>query len=346
MDAGVALGLGLAVAAGTLCGTFAAPMKRVRGWNWENTWSMFSLWGCVVLPWVLAWATVPHLGDVILGVSPLTLLWVFLFGAGWGVANAGFGVGLKLLGMAMGMAIVLGLNNAIGTILPLVIFHPEDLVKPEGIAIIVAVAVMIVGIIVCALAGARKEKTLSAAASVAGRTHLGQFGKGLALCVVSGCLGPMFNFAMIFGEPLKTRAADLGASPFGAPNAIWCIGLLGGFCTTMVYCLYLKSANRSWKLYAAPAGGINWLLTFLMGVMWFGGVALYGVAATRLGKQYGPSLGWPILQSMAVIGGNLVGLLSGEWKGAGRASLALMGAGLALLLAGIAIVGWASFGTS
>jgi L-rhamnose-H+ transport protein len=159
------LGLTLGIIAGTLLGSFALPMKRIREWKWENVWTMYSVWALIILPWCLAWYTVPRLSEVFTSAPPRTILMVLLFGAGWGVANVGFGVGLRLLGMALGMAIVLGMNNALGAILPIILFHPADLAQPAGLAIAVAVFVMLLGIIVCALAGAQKEMVLKAEAS-------------------------------------------------------------------------------------------------------------------------------------------------------------------------------------
>ena len=159
------------------------------------------------------------------------------------------------------------------------------------------------------------------------------------VCLIAGVFGSMFNFAVIAGQPLTQRAAELGATPLGAPNATWCIMLPGGFLTTIAYCAYLKFANRSWKLYAAQGAGINWTFTFLMGLMWFAGVVLFGVAVTKLGPL-GPSIGWSIIQAMAVVSGNFWGLATGEWKGAGRTALGLMTIGLALLLVGIAVIGY------
>jgi L-rhamnose-H+ transport protein len=339
MDVQAGLGATLAIVAGILLGSFALPMKKIRQWNWENTWAMFSVWALIVLPWLLAWQTVPHLVEVFSDAAPTTLLWVLLFGAGWGVANVGFGVGLRLLGMSLGMAIVLGLNNALGAILPIVQEHKLD--TPAGMAILTAVAVMISGIIFCALAGAQKEKVLRAADSSASQTQERQFVKGLIVCLMAGVFGAMFNFALIAGKPLEERAVELGATSLNAPNATWCIALFGGFVTTIAYCAYLKSSNKTWRLYAAPSTGLNWVFTFLMGLMWFAGVALFGMAVTKLG-DFGPSIGWPIIQSMAVASGNFWGLLTGEWKGAGRTALILMGVGLVLLFVGIVIIGYSS----
>ena len=241
---------------------------------------------------------------------------MLLFGAGWGVANVGFGIGLRLLGMALGMAIILGMNNALGAILPILLFHPNDLRQPAGMAIMCAVFVMLLGICFCALAGAKKDRVRQELPS---GTHANrrQFSKGLMVCLLSGVLGAMFNFALIAGKPLEERAIDSGAMPSNASNATWCIALFGGFLATLVYCLYLKSKNRSWRLYALENSRANWLLTFLMGAMWFGGVVLFGMAVTKLGRL-GPSIGWPLIQSMAVASGNFWGLVTGEWKDAGR----------------------------
>jgi len=74
-----------------------------------------------------------------------------------------------------------------------------------------------------------------------------------------------------------------------------------------------------------------------MGIMWFGGVALYGTAVMNLGKL-GASIGWPVIQSMAVLSGNVVGIFSGEWKGAGRRPFTTMLLGLTLLVVGILVI--------
>jgi L-rhamnose-H+ transport protein len=332
------LGLALGLGSGVLLGSFALPMKRIRQWNWENIWTMFSFWALIVLPWALAWWTVPQLLEVIGQAESTTLLKVFLFGAGWGVANVGFGVGLRLLGMALGMAIVLGLNVALGSLLPILVEQPKGDAKSAVTGIITAVAVMIVGIIVCALAGAVKEKALRKADSSVAQTDQRQFGKGLTVCLIAGFFGAMFNFAVVAGQPLNYQAVVLGANPLYAPNVIWCIMLPGGFAVTIAYCAYLKSANRSWKCYSAPGSGINWIFTFVMGLAWFAGVVLFGVAVTKLGP-YGPSIGWSIIQAMAVTSGNVWGLVTGEWKGAPRRAVGLMAVGVGLLLAGIVIIG-------
>ncbi len=45
------------------------------------------------------------------------------FGAGWGLANIGFGLGLKMVGLSVGTAIMLGLSNTLGALMPLVLYQ-------------------------------------------------------------------------------------------------------------------------------------------------------------------------------------------------------------------------------
>lgn len=52
----------------------------------------------------------------------------------------------------------------------------------------------------------------------------------------------------------------------------------------------------------------------------------------------GTSVGWALMQSLAILTGNLAGLFSGEWRDASPASRRTMWLGLSCLLAGVFIV--------
>lgn len=338
----VSTGIFLGVLAGVFLGSFAFPMKKVKIWQWEHTWILFSLWATVVLPLIMAVITIPNLMTVYTDTSTKVLITVFSFGALWGIANIGYGMGLKMIGLAMGTAIVLGLSNAIGAIFPIILFTPEKLLEPVGITLCIAVAIMVVGIVVCALAGLKREKALnSVTESTADAKKKSEFIKGLIICVVAGVFGAMFNFALISGKPIEIAAIGLGASPMQAANPTWVIALTGGFVVTLAYCVYLWVKNNNIKLFFSRGTGVNWALTLGMGVMWYAGVTIYGMSVSKLGIL-GASIGWPVIQSMAVGSGNFWGIVTGEWKGSGKAPLRLMITGLLVLVVGIVIVGIAA----
>jgi L-rhamnose-H+ transport protein len=338
----IGIGITLGILAGVLLGTFALPMKKIKTWQWEHTWVMYSFWGTILLPLILALFTVPNLFAVYTQTPTSILVVVLLFGVGWGVANIAYGIGLKMVGLAIGTAIVLGLNNAIGTILPIIIYKPGQFLQPVGLTITTGVLVMILGIIICAIAGSKRDKILNLPTSESSKaTKKSSFGKGLIICLVAGSFGPLFNFALISGKPMEAIAVKLGTNPVNASNPTWIIALSGGFIITLIYCIYLFKTNKNFKLFSASGTGINWIYTLLMGLGWYGGVAIYGMAVTKLGNL-GASLGWPIIQSMAVGSGNFWGIVTGEWKGTGKLPLRYMFSGLGLLLVGIIIIGIAA----
>ena len=333
------LGTALALLSGVLLGTFAAPMKRIRGWSWENTWLGYCFWSLVVFAWSFGFATVPGLVAVLLDTPRGALLPVFLYGAGWGTGCLLFGLALHFSGLALGTAIVLGLNNALGALLPIALSHSEQFRTAAGQMLATGVCVMLTGVGLCAWAGSVKESTSEPDRKLAGRDRVR---KGVLLAIVAGVLATMFNFALIAGDGLRQAAERAGTRPAYANNAVWCVSLAGGFVVNAAYCGYLLFKRGSWSNFAAKAPWRNSMLSFGMGGMWMGGVAVYGSAVSQLGSL-GPSVGWALIQSTAIMAGSLMGLITGEWHGTGGRFRLLMAAGLAVLFAGMALVSASAF---
>ncbi len=342
MGGSIFLGFAFGIISGIFSGSFALPMKFTKKWQWENTWVVHSAWSLLIIPWAIALITIPSLFSVYKAVPAGTMLLVFLFGFGWGIGGVLFGMGLDIVGLALGTAIMMGLINALGSLLPLVFFHPEDLLKPVGLLIIAGVLVMLVAIVICAIAGFQKEKALSASKTEEKSSEMKKpFAVGLTICVVSGVLSPMLNFAFVFGDKIREEAVALGASLTNAPNAIWSIALLGGLIVNIGYCTYRLSRNKTWGLFKAGGTKSYWIFTFLMAFMWMASIMFYGMAAANLGKL-GPSLGWPIFMGVAILAGNAWGIITGEWKGTGSKPIIINTAGIVLLLVGLGLIGLAS----
>ena len=77
-----------------------------------------------------------------------------------------------------------------------------------------------------------------------------------------------------------------------------------------------------------------------MAFMWMASIMFYGMAAANLGKL-GPSLGWPIFMGVAIIAGNVWGIITGEWKNTGSKPIMINAAGILLLLVGLGLIGLA-----
>src|SRR6266478_7155493 len=170
MSGNVVSALAVVILAGILNGSFAAPMKRMTGWQWENSWLVFAVSGLLVFPWIITFATVPKVTNICAGSSPSTLIKVLLFGLLWGVGATLFGLGISRVGLALGFALILGITASFGSLLPLAILHPEQLSDHRGLGLMLGTAVMTVGLVFLARAGRIRERDRAQVSSASGFT--------------------------------------------------------------------------------------------------------------------------------------------------------------------------------
>lgn len=326
-------GMGLVVIAGICAGIFALPFNANKKWEWENNWIIWSVVALVIGPWLVSFATVPNLLELYRVESDVLYL-VLLFGIIWGVGAILWGLGMHYLGIALSVPIMAGLNNSVGTLMPIVIRNPAELLEPTGLQIISGVVVLLVGILIVSYAGTLKEKILNK--GQAEQASGNRFLIGIGICIAAGLIGPMINFGFVFGEPLRMRAIEFGASATFSSNAIWSIVLTGGFIANFGYCIYLLKKNKTAVRFKQVNKGY-WLLAALAGVLWYASVMFYGMGSTNLGKL-GASVGWATMQSLAIISANVVGLLIGEWAGVGRKPVGVMSVGVTFLAIGVGII--------
>jgi L-rhamnose-H+ transport protein len=332
MGGNVAWGLAVVVLAGIVNGSFAAPMKRMSAWRWENSWLIFAFSGLIVFPWIINFATVPHVLQVYAGVSFSTFLKVISFGLLWGAGATLFGLGISRVGLALGFAIILGITASFGSLIPMAILHPADLLLKRGVALIAGTIVMVLGLVLLALAGRTRERDMGA--NTVGRSG---FATGLIICIFSGIFSSMLNFSFVFGDELRLQALRAGASNAMAANPIWALTVTGGFVANFLYCVYLLNKNRTWKVFREGNPLIQWPLGISMGLLWFGGTVIYGIGAASLGSL-GNILAWPIFMTLDIIVALFWGAVSGEWKGASRRALVYNWGGVIVLLIAIAVI--------
>jgi L-rhamnose-H+ transport protein len=332
MTAATWFGLALTLLAGLLAGNCMLPMKFVRRWQWENTWLIFTLVSLVFCPWLLAIILVPGLGHVYASLPPREFAVPLLFGFGWGIAQALFGLSVVRLGLALSYAIIIGLGASLGTLIPLFFSHGEVVGTVKGALILSGVGVMIAGIVVASIAGRQRER-----AARAGETtrFTGSYRLALLTAIVCGLAAPMINFAFAFGQSIADAAVRQGVPPERAAYAVWPVALTGGLLPNLGYSVYLLHTRRTWKhfWFALPEGG----LATLMGVFWMGSMAVYGVSSVHLGVL-GTSVGWALFQIFMIMTANASGLLTGEWRGAPASAVRRLGIGLLLLAVATAII--------
>ena len=329
------IGFLLLVAGGLMNASFAVPMKYTRRWAWENTWMVWTFFALVLLPALVAFVTLPDLAAVY-RASNVTLLWhVAVFGAGWGLAQVFFGIAVDAIGIALTFSLVLGTSAAVGALIPLLMLHPEKIGTIAGHLLLLGIALLLVGVAICAVAGSLRDRP--AAGDIVPRKNPTP---GLILAILCGALASFQNFGLAFGSPLVNIAIQHGANPSNASNAVWLPLLMAGAIPNLLYCVFLLKKNATAGKFM-NAGLGHWFLAFVMGSFWLGSLLLYGASISRLGSL-GPAVGWPLYMSLIVVAASLLGIVTGEWKHSGRRPLAIQLAGVGTLIAAIVILAGAS----
>ncbi len=336
------IGIILAIIAGVINGSFAVPTKYAKIWKWENIFAVFGLFGMVVFPWIVVYLTIPHAGEVYSGVAPKSLLLTIAFGVGFGLAQIFFGLGIAAIGMALNFAIAIGISTVLGSLVPLLVLHRERMFTAQGGMLFLGVLLILVGIIGCSVAGKMKDQH-SEAADPRPRESAAipmSFKAGLIICILAGLGSPLINFALAFGAPLLTRAAEQGAALTSQANVIWAPVNTAAFIPFILYCMFLWKKNNTGRLFRAAGTGLNWLYGAMMGALWFGSTVIYGAVSARLGDM-GPVLGWPLFMSAIIIASNIWGLATGEWRGSGAKALNTMFGSIFFLILGFAALAYA-----
>ena len=327
------LGFLLVLLAGLLQGTFILPMTLVRRWSWEHTWATFSLFGMVVFNWMITLLFVPNIFAVYAASPPRDLAILALFGLGWGVGAVLFGLGMARLGMALGYPIIMGVIASLGALIPMMVFFPGTLFTPRGLVLLAGTLIVILGIVVCSMAGSRRVPSAAESNAIPSDALTA----GLAIAVLAGILSCLPNVGMAFAKNVTGVAETFGISHASSGNTVWALLFTLGSVANLSYCLALMIRNKTLRQYWNSETPRNLGLSALMALMWIGSFYLYGAGAARLGR-WGLVAGWPLFISISIIIGNIWGLWRGEWQAASASARRLLNFGLVILIAAVIVV--------
>jgi L-rhamnose-H+ transport protein len=339
------LGLLLGLFSGVMTGSFSLPMKKTTRWSWEATWLIWSICSLLIIPWMIAFITVPDVLDIFGDAKLTDIILVFIFGLCWGLGAVFFGQSIAMIGISLAFALCIGLATALGSLIPM-LKDPQVFQTAAGMWSTAGIFVMILGVAVCAFAGHYKEKKLqptgqsSEPVSEDSRARYGsRMMLGLILAILGGIFSSMLNFAFNFSGSIKDASLSLGASETSASDPVWALTLLGGLTTNVIYCSALLCRNKTWSDYRKDNTLSHWFLAALMGAIWMPSIALYGRAAVMMG-DLGGSAGWGLYMGIVIVISNFWGFVTGEWRGVRGRPVRLMAFGIALLLAAILLIGY------
>jgi len=335
---------------GLASASFYVPYRKVRHWSWEIFWLTGGVFSWLLAPWIFAYFRTNDLAGVLSATPSSVWVWCYFFGLLWGFGGLTFGLTMRYLGLSLGMAVVLGLTAAFGTLMPPLIsgeLLSKLIYEPHGQIILLGLAVCLIGIAVIGSAGRSKERDLTPEAQ---RAAIAEFDlrKGILVAIFSGIMSACFAYGLAAGEPVRQLTLAAGTPAIWQGLPVLCIVLLGGATTNFIWCAYLIARNRTAREFVGGAGPAadgaapppllrNYLLCALAGTAWYFQFFFYTMGESQMGK-YGFS-SWTLHMASIIIFSSLWGFALKEWRGASRRTLTLVFTGLALLVGSTIIIG-------
>ncbi len=246
-----AVGVFLHWLGGLASGSFYVPYRGVKRWAWETFWLAGGIFSWIIAPWFLGMLVTKDLVAVLLQTPHSTLFWTFFFGLLWGVGGLTFGLTMRYLGLSLGMAVVLGLCAAFGTVMPPIFrgqFVTQVLGTNSGRVILLGIGFCLLGIAAAGLAGVLKERAMS---SEQEQAIIKEFAlkKGVAVATLSGVMSACFAYGLAAGDPIKTLTLKHGTPVLWQGLPVLVVLLIGGFTTNFIWCVALNIRNKTGHQY-------------------------------------------------------------------------------------------------
>ena len=238
---------------GLASGSFYVPYRGVKRWSWETYWLVGGVFSWIIAPWILAGLLTKDL-IAVLGATPgSNIFWCYFFGLLWGIGGLTFGLTMRFLGLSLGMAIVMGLCAAFGTLMPPIFrgqFVTQVLGTNSGRVILLGIAICLLGIAIAGLAGVYKERSMPIQQQ---QVAIEEFNlkKGFAVAVLSGVMSACFAYGLAAGDPIKDLTMRHGTSPLWQGLPVLVVVLLGGFTTNFIWTVLLNIRNKTGHEYLA-----------------------------------------------------------------------------------------------
>ncbi len=242
---------------GLASGSFYVPYRGVKGWGWETFWLVGGFFSWLIAPWFLAGLLTKDLIPVLREAPASSLFWACFFGLLWGVGGLTFGLTMRFLGLSLGMAMVLGLCAAFGTLMPPIFsgeFMSHVVGTTSGRVILLGIVVCLIGIAVAGLAGIAKEKNMSTAEKQAVIKEF-DLKKGTGVALLSGVMSACFAYGLAAGDPIKAITLKHGTPVLWQGLPVLIVVLVGGFTTNFIWCVWLNFRNRTGYQYFSTKPG-------------------------------------------------------------------------------------------
>jgi hypothetical protein len=340
MELTAVFGVLLVVFAGLGTGTFAWPMKLMRRFKFEQWFFVAMLVGLIIIPWAVTLLCCPNAIAAYRRVGAEALIKANVFGMAWGIGNVLGGICFVRIGVALTGGFLTGLGVSVGVIMPMILKgsgqfkDAPDVGSAAGLTVLLGVAVMLTAVVLVTLAGFGRDRVLQKVEKTSGG-----FLGGLIMAIVAGMICSGIGLSFVYGQgPIVREMKANGAGDIPAIIAVWAGALAAAALINVLYPAYLMTKNKSWNLLAQDWKEVAG--SAIIGTQFITAVSLMGKGMLLLGVL-GASIGFGIQQAMQLVGNQLLGFISGEWRGVYGSPRMKMYLAIALVIAASAILAYA-----
>ncbi len=324
-----------AVLAGVLNGLYALPEKYVKGYAYENTWSLFFLFALIVCPALLAFSLIDNFGAVLCSIESDILLTMVFASVLWGIGVQLWSKAIDYIGISLGFSIFIGTVILIGSILPFIV---AGLPSPKALMYIVGgLFVILLGIIANGRAGILRKE------SEEQKEHMeelssGKVVRGIIIALIGGVFATGFSLANAVGaEPINAAVEAAGNPKWMGAIAVMFIVYVSGAIYVLPYFVVELTRKGLWGKFAAPAVGGNVGATVVMGIFNFGAAASFAYAASSLGSA-GGTVGYAIFNTACIVCAVIGGIMAKEWATAPAKARGILYFALVLMSIGVILI--------
>lgn len=308
---------------------FALPVKYFRRWRWEHMWIAQAVTTNVLFP--LLWAALLPATFWQAVVAGGAREWFALMGWGilWGTGGVAYGLALTRLGASFAYSFVFGITILAGAGLP-ALAHLAPAANPTRFAAGLAVGAL--ATLLCAL-GTRDAVRQNATPEMSIPFVLRSWPKALLLGVAAGLFSTGYGLAFTLHFDRIQALVERGMVRASAPMVVNLPIYLGAACAAAVFAGPVVVREHSSGAFLRSLPLRNWALALAMGLFGIGSLFLYSVATTRPGHPP-PNASYGVFMSFFVVGGNLIGVLTGELRSRSALAGIVLATGIGGIIAG------------
>ena len=225
------------------------PFKGIRKWAWEVYWLIQGIFSWIIAPSFMAGLLVPDVFAILRATSPHVLGMTWFWGVLWGFGGLTFGLTIRYLGIALGYAIALGLCTVFGTLMPPLFGGQLRQIASDrsGQVILFGLFICVIGIVINAVAGVRKQGELSEEKKKETVLEF-SFTKGLLVAIFSGIMSSCFAYGLASGKSIaavtRVHLVQNGRLDLWQGLPVLIVVTLGGFTTNLIWCAFLILKNK------------------------------------------------------------------------------------------------------